>query len=998
MILDPSRLESELQALGMEIFQEISSAKLSVFDSEFYLGKMMDWAMKDEEFKLKLFRFIDVFPALGSSSAIVRHAQEYFDDVSERIPGILRWGLKVSPDGISAIMGAKVIAQQMRQVASRFIIGEELKGSLRALKEIRHGRRAFTVLFLGEGIVSEQEALDCQRRYLELIDALGDEVPGWREARPIVEGHRGEQVPSQISIKPSALYSQIRGVAHDECVLVMTERFAEIVRRAKAKKVGVFVDMEDAASISMSLEMIRNVLSQPEFRDFDQCGFVLQAYLRRTESDLETMLKWVRERGAPVGIRLVKGGYWDAETLHSRQRSYANPAWERKGSTDACFERLTLRLLENHELIHPAFGSHNVRSLCFAVKAAEHLGVSRTHFELQVLHGMADPLRDALTRRGFLVREYSPIGSLIPGMSYLVRRLLENSSNESFLRQSFYEHDDPALLLKAPAFDPEDRGDSHLTAPPPGEFRSVANTGFGAPAARSDLSKQLELQRQKLRSQPLTIKPYIAGTYISTERKLEIFAPEDQSLKIADLSLADQSSAESAIAALANYFPVWRDTPVADRAAILFRAAELIQRRRVELNALIILEVGKTWIEADVEVSEAIDFCNYYAIEALRISPAQRMGNYPGEVNRLFYEGRGVTSVISPWNFPFAIPCGMFAASLVMGNTTLLKPAEQSSAIGSALFDTFIAAGLPERAAAFLPGEGEEIGPLLTEHREVATIAFTGSKAVGLEIVRRAAEKPGRHVKRVIAEMGGKNAIIVDDDADLDEAVKGVVASAFGYAGQKCSACSRAIVVGDAYERFTQRVAQAALSLRQGPGSDPASFLGPVIDKASLDRLREQIAGGKARGKVLAEAPEIALNGFYVPPIILAELPENDPLITQELFGPVLIVIRATDFDDALRKALDNEYALTGAVYSRSPKNLERAFREFRVGNLYINRGSTGALVMRQPFGGFAMSGVGSKAGGPDYLHQFTIPRVVSENTFRRGFAPMEEEKDDAGL
>ncbi len=997
MILDQTTLEKATTDLAQEIFKEVSQSTLSVFNPEFYMGKLMDWAMQDEEFKVNLFRFVDVFPTLQSSSAIVRHAQEYFDPVAERIPGIVRWGLKVNPNGLSAMMGAKLIGQQMKQMASRFIVGENGKQALKSLKEIRRNKLAFTVDLLGEATVNEQESLDYQSRYFELIDTLGKEIPRWREARPIVEGHIGEETPVHISVKLSALYSQIKAVSFEKSVDVLEERFVPILRRAVDNNCAVTVDMEDSSLTSITLELFKRVLSSDEFKSFDRCGIVLQAYLRRSEQDLEELIKWARARGTRIPVRLVKGAYWDTETLLSHQFGWPTPVWQHKESTDACYERMTRRLLAATEEIFPAFGSHNIRSLCYAIKVAEQLGVPRTHFELQALYGMAEPLKKSLADRGFLVREYSPVGDLLPGMSYLVRRLLENTSNEGFLRQGFYEKGDGEKLLKAPQPVENDTGVTHLAVNPRAEFRNIPNTDFSIQKNREMISQEIKQQISRCRNRPPVVKPYIAGEFIDGVRSVTCVSPEDPTLPICELSLASCAQTKDALNRLELFFDDWKSTSVETRAEVLFRAADLIEKRRAELSAIIILEVGKTWTEADADISEAVDFCNYYAKEALRLGKPQKLGDYPGEHNQLFYEPRGVTAVIAPWNFPLAIPCGMFAASLVMGNPTLLKPAEQSSRIASELFDTFLAAGLPHQAAAFLPGIGEEVGQELVSHRSVATICFTGSMEVGLHLVRQAAEHSrGRTgIKKVIAEMGGKNAIIVDDDADTDEAVRGVIHSAFGYAGQKCSACSRVIVVGQIYEKFVSRLSAAVQDVIVGPATDPATLVGPVIDHQSQKRLLQFIEQAKSRVNLLAQKSlgdtAAAPSGYYVPPTVFGEIPAGDPLLTQELFGPVLSVVRASDFKDAIRIAVETEYALTGAVFSRSPQNIELALKEFRVGNLYVNRGSTGALVMRQPFGGFGMSGIGSKAGGPDYLLQFSVPRAVSENTIRRGFAPKEQ-------
>jgi len=365
----------------------------------------------------------------------------------------------------------------------------------------------------------------------------------------------------------------------------------------------------------------------------------------------------------------------------------------------------------------------------------------------------------------------------------------------------------------------------------------------------------------------------------------------------------------------------------------------------------------------------------------------------PGEENRFVYMPRGVAAVIAPWNFPLAILCGMTTAALATGNTAIMKPAEQSSVVAAKLMEVFNEAGFPPGVVNLASGLGESVGAALVEHPDVALIAFTGSRKVGLTINRVAAEVSAKglsSVKKVIAEMGGKNAIIVDDDADLDEAVLGVARSAFGYQGQKCSACSRAIVVGKAHDAFLERLIEATRSLKVGPAEDPGNVVGPLIDEESVSRVRQYIALGResAREVMAAEIGPLADEGFFVGPQIFADVTPNSRLAQEEIFGPVLAVIRAGTLDEAFAILNGTDYALTGGIFSRSPANLDRARRELMVGNLYLNRGITGALVGRQPFGGFKMSGIGSKAGGPDYLLQFVLPRTITENTMRRGFAP----------
>ncbi|MDQ3896649.1 MAG: aldehyde dehydrogenase family protein, partial [Actinomycetota bacterium] len=447
-----------------------------------------------------------------------------------------------------------------------------------------------------------------------------------------------------------------------------------------------------------------------------------------------------------------------------------------------------------------------------------------------------------------------------------------------------------------------------------------------------------------------------------------------------------------ALEAARRAWPSWRRASARQRAAVLFRAAEWMRERRTSLAALEVFEAGKPWRDADADVCEAIDFCEYYGREALRLDAGGSVQSPPGERNGLRYQPRGIGVVISPWNFPLAIPTGMVTAALVTGNAVLFKPAEQTPAVASKLVDALHAAGLPEGVLAFLPGLGEEVGAYLVEHPDVSFVAFTGSKPVGLGIVEAAARvRPGqRQVKRVIAELGGKNPLIVDADADLDQAVPITVQSAFGYAGQKCSACSRLIVLDEVHDELVDRLVGATRLLRVGHPREMAVDVGPLIDAEAHARVRSYLELAPEEGEVVLAREDMPEDGFFVGPTIVSGARPGGRLATEEIFGPVLSVFRAGSFDEALALANDTEFALTAGLVSRSPAHIRLAAGELRAGNVYINRAITGAVVGRQPFGGYGLSGVGSKAGGPDYLLQFLEPRTVSENTLRQGFAPVE--------
>jgi RHH-type proline utilization regulon transcriptional repressor/proline dehydrogenase/delta 1-pyrroline-5-carboxylate dehydrogenase len=463
-------------------------------------------------------------------------------------------------------------------------------------------------------------------------------------------------------------------------------------------------------------------------------------------------------------------------------------------------------------------------------------------------------------------------------------------------------------------------------------------------------------------------------------------AAPDQTLGLVARAGADE--VRRAVKAGVDSIAAWRASPVGQRAELLRKAADLLAGRRYEFAATMVFESGKPWHEADGDVIEAIDYLRYYAWQAEERFGSPLEVGVAGEESAYFYESRGVAAIIAPWNFPLAIITGMASAALAAGCPVVLKPAEQSPIVAAKLARLLREAGFPAGTVNYTPGSGET-GKALVEHPDVEVIAFTGSNAVGQGILRTAAGvvEGQRNFKHVIAEMGGKNAIVVDDDADIDQAVAGVVASAFGYAGQKCSACSRVIVVGSAYGEFRERLAAAVASMPAGAPEDPYTFVPPVISAEARGRIAEYVALGKAEGTVVACGPA-AGPGHFVMPYVFEGIERDSRLAQEEIFGPVLVMFRAKDFGEALEIAMDSRFALTGGVFSRNPRNIERACREFRVGNLYINRKITGAIVGRHPFGGFRMSGLGDKAGGPDYLLQFVVPRVVTENTVRRGFAP----------
>jgi 1-pyrroline-5-carboxylate dehydrogenase len=510
------------------------------------------------------------------------------------------------------------------------------------------------------------------------------------------------------------------------------------------------------------------------------------------------------------------------------------------------------------------------------------------------------------------------------------------------------------------------------------EYRPEPFSDFADPQVRAALRAAVETVRGKLgRSYPLVI----GGERIMTEQTFDSLNPARPSELLGRFAQADAALADRAINTAAEAFRTWRSVPTEARARCLFKAAAILRRRKHEFIALMAFEAGKTWPEADGEVAEAIDFCEFYGREMLRYAAPQPVTPFPGEHNELVYIPLGAGVSIPPWNFPLAIMVGLTVAPVVAGNTVVLKPASVTPTIAAWFFDILEEAGLPPGVVNFVPGPGASVGDTLVDHPRTRFINFTGSKEVGLRIGERAAvRQPGQlWIKRVALEMGGKDALIVDETADLDAAARDAVTSAFGFQGQKCSACSRLIVVDQVYDAVLGKVVELARQLTVGDPAEGEVNMGPVIDAKSYAKIKEYIEIGKGEGRLVLGGEVNGGEGYFIPPTVIADLPEQARLAQEEVFGPLLAVIRARDWQHALDIANNTEYGLTGGVHSRSRERLEQARHEFHVGNLYFNRKITGAIVGVQPFGGFNMSGTDSKAGGRDYLLLFLQGKSISE-------------------
>ena len=1061
-----SQLEARVQHWGRHVLAQMGTNTFK----NWWFEKVLDASMQNSHFKTQMFRFVDVFASLQTGDEMMRHLHEYLAQ-DGRLPPWLQMGHKLG--SLLPQVAARVLKKNMQSMAKVFIAGETPQHITPYLKALHARKIGFTVDILDEATLSEHEAARNQQAYLNLISNLAQQQ--WPRQPQIDTCHLGAWPVAQVSIKLSSLYSQIHPHAFEHSVHILKQKVRPIFQLAQKNKVLVNIDMERYAHKNITLQVFCDLLQEPEFCNTPYFSIVVQTYLREALADLKTLLHVAQRRGTPLGIRLVKGAYWDYESIYAQQQTWPSPVWLHKAETDLCFEQ-ALALLVGQPL-HLAVASHNVRSLAVAMALVEQRGVPKNSIEFQMLYGMAQSLKPALLKEGWRVREYVTMGQAIPGMAYLVRRLLENTSNEGFIKSISKKHGADRLLARPllknqPTQSQQTRstqtrstrntlnkGDTmpHLSEP---AHTQVPHKHAASKHAPSNLAANPQLQtfnnealldwniESHRRHMQHALSEFKFGQFYSlrkgqnewptelgvppTIKEPEAKASDDALSTAPDLESSDtyivrrnpsntqqivgvveaatEEQADQAVQHANAAHPLWQSLPAGQRCRALNTLADELLRRRFELMACIILESGKSWPEADGDVCEAIDFCRYYARQMQQFAYGQQVSPVPGEDSRLYYEAYGVSVVIAPWNFPLAILTGMTAASLVTGHAVIMKPAEQSSVIAFKLYeawqsvrsqmatpapptqrdtaqaDTVAAASsfeIPHHVLQLLPGYGHRVGQHLSRHPDVHLVNFTGSREVGLQILQHLATPT--HIKQAVVEMGGKNAIIIDDDADVDEAVAGVLHSAFGFQGQKCSACSRVIVLARVWDVFLQRFIEATRSLQQGPSAEPKFQLGPVVDQEAYDRLRQTLEGYKLP---LAYQGPWLQGGYFIPPTIFAPVPAEHEIVQHELFGPVVAMLKAENLNEAIGLANRSQYALTGGVYSRSPSNIDRVRRELKVGNLYINREITGAIVGRHPFGGHKMSGLGDKAGGPHTLLQYMRGRVITENTVRRGFTP----------
>jgi RHH-type proline utilization regulon transcriptional repressor/proline dehydrogenase/delta 1-pyrroline-5-carboxylate dehydrogenase len=871
--------------------------------------------------------------------------------------------------GLPTVRGA--MRQAMRVMGSHFVLGQTIEEALG--RATSRAGRVFRYSFdmLGEGARTADDAARYQASYAAAIDAIGKAA-----------GNRKLPDRPGISVKLSALHPRYEAVSAARVLTELVPRVRELARAACLRGLNFTIDAEEADRLELSLDVIAAVAEDRQLAGWEGFGLAVQAYGKRAEA----VIDWVGELAATLDrrfmVRLVKGAYWDTEVKRAQERGLADyPVFTRKAMTDLGYIACAERLLAQRARIYPQFATHNALTVASVIERAG--GIDG--YEFQRLHGMGDALYNALllAHPGIGVRTYAPVGVHRDLLAYLVRRLLENGANSSFVSVAADADVPVEALLRRPAaiVGTADRA-RNASLPFPSRLYGLSRQNSAGVEFGHAATLQALVEAVHAHDLPGEAAPIIGGA-VQAGAAQTVVSPIDGIRAVGRVVQATPDMADAAVLAAKAGFAAWSHTPAGVRAEALGRAADLLEERQGRYLALLASEAGKTLDDGVAELREAVDFLRYYAAQArLLFGESEALPGPTGESNVLRYRGRGVFVCISPWNFPLAIFVGQVAAALAAGNTVVAKPAEQTPLIAAEAVRLLHEAGVPASALHFVTGAGE-IGARLVAHPAVSGVVFTGSTPVAWAINRALAAKDGPIVP-LIAETGGINAMIVDATALPEQVVDDAVLSAFRSAGQRCSALRLLAVQEDVADRVFEMLAGAARELKIGDPRDPSVHVGPVIDAEARDRLLAHInrMHSFARKHYAGEVHE---RGYYVAPHIF-ELAKASEL-TQEVFGPVLHVVRypAAGLDALLDAIEATGYGLTLGIHTRIDAAAERIARRLAVGNVYVNRNMIGAVVGVQPFGGSGLSGTGPKAGGPDYLRRFVIEQTISTNTAAAG-------------
>lgn len=857
------------------------------------------------------------------------------------------------------------IKKSMQFLGRHFVIGEELESAFKETKTLRESGYIFSFDMLGEAARTELQAKKYFKSYNDAINFISDNVD---HNQPLYKR-------DSISVKLSALYPRYELIKEKEVMENLLPRLKNIIQNAFASGISVTIDAEEASRLDISLKIFANIIKDPDFEGFSGIGLAVQAYNKRAMDVLKYVNSLASEHKKIIPVRLVKGAYWDTEIKKAQVLGLEDyPVFTRKENTDISYLAAASFMLES-DLIYPQFATHNA----FTIAAIENMAGSK-EFEFQLLYGMGESVYSQIAGR-YPCRIYAPIGHYNELLPYLIRRLLENSANSSFVKKISDINYDIKDLTKNPLEIPSG---ANKSIPLPCEIYQNRSNPEGFDIGYSSQLKMLQKKLKKYEKNKWQCYPIINGKDVKSGIKTNINPPYNIHENIGISIETDEKNIKKALKSLNDYFPLWNGTDVNHRANIIEKFADLLDKNRFELISLCMMEAGKTLSDSIAEVREAIDFCRYYSIEARKIFGSNiELKGATGESNKLKMSGRGVIICISPWNFPLAIFTGQITAALLSGNTVIAKPAEQTPLISYLAIRLLLEAGLPENAIALLPGRGETVGKLITGSNNIHGVIFTGSLDTAKIINNNISKKAGSIIP-LIAETGGLNTMIVDSSALLEQAADDIINSAFGSSGQRCSALRAVYIQEEIADSLIALLEGMVNELKAGYPTDFSTDISSLIDESAKENVLSYIKKMKTKHTLLAKgniSDNLSKSGHFVAPHILSINSIND--MPSEIFGPVLHVVRfnINKLDSIINEINASGYGLTFGIHSRLESRIKYLSEKIKAGNIYINRSMTGAVVGVQPFGGEGLSGTGPKAGGPHYLIRLSTEKVITENT-----------------
>ncbi len=950
--------------------------------------QLFDACMRDEDLKSRLLKFILAYshhPASGShifnlSPASVEPIadlwHQYMD--GQRLRSLIPFkpaqtviDYVVDPSSRSfardflLTKGMKVV---MRAMAQKFIVADTMPKAIRKVRRAFGDNVAYMYDILGEAALSDENCRQYRDKVMGAIDHLHSRYHGQNDTY--------SQPLANMAIKLSALTPHFDPLDPKGTKDALIPHLLDIFRKARDTNTALYIDMEHYDVRHLTYDIFKEIMDRGEFRNYEQAGVVVQAYMKDSEEIVRDMLGWGKDH-RKFNTRLVKGAYWDTEIAEKQLRGLSPNVFTKKGQTDEQFEKLTDLLLRHTDITHAAIASHSPRSMIHALELAKQYNLSSNAFEIQMLHGMGDEYTDSLVRRGVRVTKYGPVGTVQEGMKYFIRRLLENSSNQSILRRIDKDENIEGLLRK-----PDPSAERELTMPSL-EFTNYAERDWTNPNQRTAVVTAIDKMKERRDQGNL----YINGKWISTNKRIRVYNPSTLEF-IGTAAHAEKKDINHAVASARNAQDGWSKIGVKKRVEYMQKAVTIIENRYYDLVARLVIESGKTIREAAGEINEMIDFFNFYS----HIAP-DFMAKHPlqpglfAETNTTQAMPYGVVATIAPWNFSAAIFSGQIVAALVTGNTIVAKPSEKTPLIASDIAKILDEAGLPRGVFNLVTTDGDDRGVLIN-NRGVSKIAFTGSYETAKGIMTKiVAEDSTRSMIPVTAETGGVNGVIVDACSDLELAVQGVARGAFGYAGQKCSKTQRVIVHKDVYDRFVSMFVKMADGLVVGDASDPRTDVSPIIDQKQYNTILSAVRKAEESGsRKLTTRTPAAGYGNYINPVVMEITDYHSALLAQqEVFGPVVCVIPYKTIEEAVGILNSTNFGLTASIFSLNPRHIGYVVDNARVGDLYVNKPTTGSIVGRQPFGGSGMSGTGPQAGGDDYLSAFTWKKTVSTDVKSMG-------------